>query len=291
MSQLRPIEVMLSSQVKGLVGGTQLSEIRRRIADRLLAVQVDGTPVMRIWLSEEQGALGQDATTWDKCMDEARRCDVLVVLYTGKAGWVRDHLGIGICHAEWQTGVESNPQKVRVVRCSGPIIDGLRDHPDKADVHDLAFYRALEGAQTWRADADSPDEVVDKAVEAAWLAIVDLVRTGRQTGSRGRNLSGLSLRWANLDFEERENAMLAALTNALIGDDKAGRGAAGQGDGRTILRALGGIDVALRTHAVPGPFALPEARAALGQPFRDERALIDLIERNDAVGPVHVIAV
>lgn len=298
MADVTPIEVMISSAVNERVGAVALSEIRGRIAERLRAVQVSGTAVMRPWLSELQGALSQDASTWDMCLDEARRCDIFVSLYTGNPGWVRDHLGIGICHAEWQAAFQATPTKVRVVLVEGPAFDKVRSEAITSRSAARRFHTDLE--ERWRAKATTPVEIVDRACEAVWLAATDLIRAGGRAGSRGKNLLGASLAWANLDFERREGAMLDALNDALVGDDGAGRvlGAAvpapkGSTPGRAkaIVRKLGKADVAFVTHAVPGPFALPEARSSLGQPFREELLLVDDLEREDAVGPIHVIAV
>lgn len=286
---------MISSAVNERVGTTALSEIRGRIAERLRSVQVDGTSVMRVWLSEQQGALAQDASTWDICVAEARRCDIFVAIYTGNAGWVRDHLGLGICHAEWQAAYRATPTKVRVVLVEGPAFEKVRSDTPGAQSADHRFYTDLE--ERWRAKATTPEQIVDRACEAAWLAAIDLVRAGRRAGSRGKNLIGPSLEWANLDFEHRERAMLDALNGALVGDDAAGHtldAAPENPEGmpaRAVVRALGGARVAFITHAVPGPFAVPEARTSLGQPFRDERLLLDALEQVNAVGPIHVIAV
>jgi hypothetical protein len=280
---------MISSQVNQKVAGVRLADVRSKIADRLRDVQVGDTSVMRVWLSEAQGALGQDATAWDACMAEAKRCDVLVVIYTGSAGWVRAGLGTGICHAEWETGFRTTPQKVRVVRFDGPTIAALKQVPPTGSDADVRFFRALEDAQVWRVDASTVDELIDKVVEAVWWAMTDLVRTGRQAGSRGKNLIGLSLKWANLDFESRQGLMIEAVAAALMGDDKAGHKV--DGDGGLLVRPLGGADVAFQMHAVPGPFALPEARASLGQPFRLEVGLLAELDEAKAVGPIHVVAV
>lgn len=298
MADVTPIEVMISSAVNERVGSVALSEIRGRIAERLRAVQVGGTSVMRPWLSEQQGALSQDASTWDICMGEARRCDIFVSLYTGNPGWVRDHLGIGICHAEWQTAFQTTPAKVRVVLVEGPAFEKVRSEATTSRTAARRFYTDLE--ERWRVKSATPDEVVDRACEAVWLAATDLIRAGGRAGSRGKNLLGASLAWANLDFEHREGAMLDALNDALVGDDGAGRvlGAASSAANRStrrpvgaIVRKLDGAEVAFVTHAVPGPFALPEARSSLGQPFREELLLVDELERAHAVGPIHVIAV
>jgi hypothetical protein len=124
VADLIPIEVMISSAVNEKVGATALGEIRDRIAQRLRATQVAQKSVVRVWLSEQQGALSQDASTWDTCVAEARRCDIFVGLYTGNAGWVRDHLGIGICHAEWQEAFQATPTKTRIVPGAGRPIAG-----------------------------------------------------------------------------------------------------------------------------------------------------------------------
>ena len=298
MADLDPIVVMISSTVKEEVGSVALSEIRGRIADRLRAIGVGDTPVFRPWLSEEQGALNQDETTWDKCVAEARRCDILVALYTGNAGWVRDHLGIGICHAEWEAAFQATPTKVRVVLVKGPTFDKVKAETATSPSANRRFLVDLD--ERWQARASTPDEIVDSAYEAVWLAAIDLLRAGRRGGSRGKNLLGASLVWANLDFERREGAMLDALNEALVGDDGAGQ-ALGQADPAVrgsaatrphgVVRTLGGTKVAFITHAVPGPFAVPEARSSLGQPFQDERLLLGQLETAGAVGPIHVIAV
>jgi hypothetical protein len=290
VADLVPIEVMISSAVSEKVGATELRTIRDRIATRLRDTQAGGTSVLRVWLSEQQGALNQDDPTWDICVAEARRCDIFVGLYTGNAGWVRDHLGIGICHAEWQAAFQATPTKTRIVLIDGPALAKVKSEAGGSPSADRRFFDDL--GERWRARAATPDEIVDRACEAAWLAVIDLVRAGKGAGSRGRNLLGASLEWANLDFERRERAMLEALGTALVGDDAAGRVMTldRPSDG-LVVRPLGGAQVAFVTHAVPGPFAVPEARSSLGQPFREELQLLDDLERANAVGPIQVIAV
>ena len=298
ITDLTQIRVMVSSAVKEEVGSVALSDVRKRLAARLRALQVGGTAVMRPWLSEEQGALDPTETTWDTCIREARRCDIFVALYTGNAGWVRDHLGIGICHAEWQAAYEANPTKVRVVLIKGPAFEKVRSEVATPRSANRRFLDDLD--ERWQARASARDEIVDRAYEAVWLAATELVRAGKRAGSRGKNLLGASLKWANLDFERREEEMLKALDDALVGDDGAGQ-VLGQVDPaapgsaatrpRGVVRTLGGAKVAFITHAVPGPFAVPEARSSLGQPFREERALLGQLESAGAVGPIHVIAV
>ena len=298
IADLTPVKVMVSSAVNERVASVPMKDIRKRIAARLRELQVGGMDVFRPWLSEEQGALDQSETTWDTCIREARRCDIFVSLYTGNPGWVRDHLGIGICHAEWQAAFDATPKKARVVLVKGPTFDKAKAEATLPPSPARRFYIDIE--ERWQGRAETPDEIVDRAYEAVWLAVSDLVIAGRLAGSRGRNLLGASLEWANLDFERREQVMLKALEDALVGDDGAGRvlGGAGQaGDvpasarQRGVVRTVGGASVAFITHAVPGPFAVPEARSSLGQPFRGELQLLGALEDAKAVGPIHVIAV
>ena len=291
VSAIRPLEVMISSQVNAPAGDRTLGEVRREIAHQLRADVLPGASIFAPWLSEEQGALTQSDTAWDTCMAAARACDILLVLYTGRAGWVRKELGLGICHSEYDTGVASNPTKVRVVRLDGPDLDAVKESAAAGTQdEDTAFYSAMDAGEGWRSSASTADELVGRALEAVWWALVDLARAGARAGWRSRNLLGESLDWASLGFAERERKMQAALAVALVGQDRSGRDLSPP-EGRTVVRPFGGSAVVFRTHAVPGPFALPEARASLGQPFRDEVALLSLIEGAKAGGPIHVIAV
>lgn len=291
MPSLKPLQVMISSVITPSLDGSKTTwrEVRAQLANRLRSVRADDGNLFEVWLSEEQGALGQDQTAWEQCMAAARNCDIQLVLFTGRAGWVRPEGGIGICHAEWEAGLASNPDKVRVVFYDGAALAALESRSAGLAAEDVAFFDALTDLQGWREKAGKTDEVIGAGVNAVWQAVADLTRVGRRSGGRSRDYLGQSLQWANLDFPRRQAAMLRA-TLAALGNDVPAADLEGQ-RARLVVRELGGHEIAFLAHAVPGPFSLPEARLLLGQPFRDDLAVTGTIRKRRAAGPVHIIAI
>ena len=287
--QLRAIELMVSSRLETTIAtGEKLREVRRRIAQELTSIPSAQSPLFKIWLSEAEGATGQDDPAWDACMAEAARCQILLVLYNGEAGWARG--GTGICHAEYLAGVSANPAKVRVVRVECDELDATKKAVDQgATTADTSFYRDLDSVNAFRNSARTLDSIVEAATFAVWTAVADLVRSGNLAGGRGTYYSPQGIDWSSQDYESRAASMRKALLEALTRDGQ-GTPLAPSGS-RLVIRQLGGTPVALRVSAVPGSLAEPEAKAFLEQPFRQEIPLAREIKKAGAVGPIEVVAV
>jgi hypothetical protein len=287
--QLRAIEVMVSSKVEAPIAtGEKLTEVRRRIAQELTSTPSTQSPLFKVWLSEDEGAGGQDETSWSACMAEAARCQILLVLYNGQAGWLRGR--IGICHAEYLEGVRANPAKVRVVRVECDQLDGTKKAAESSSTTpDVRFYDDLGSVNAFRSSGRTLDEVVNASTFTVWTAVADLVRSGNRAGGRGTYYSPQGITWSSKDYASRAASMRKALLEALTND---GPEAALTPPGlHLVTRQLAGTSVAFRVGAVPGSLAEPEAKAFLEQPFRQEIPLVREIKRAGAVGPIEVVAV
>lgn len=188
--QIRPLEVMVSSRIETTIAsGSKLATVRQRIAAALMATPSPVTPLFRVWLSEDEGAGGQDETAWNACMAAAARCDILLVLYNGEAGWLRG--GTGICHAEYLAGVARNPAKVRVIRVEGDIWNRTKNAFDRLVASpDSKFFSDLATANAIRGTGRTADEIVEKSVHAIWTAVTDLVVLPNQVVDGQRLIGG-----------------------------------------------------------------------------------------------------
>ena len=114
---IRPIRIMISSRCNDKFpakASTTLTEARRKIKDCLESQTLFGRNIFEVWINEDEPAVpSQDG--WDKCMAEVDRCDILVVLFNGNAGWAVGPGDTGICHGEFHRGHSRAPGKVYLI--------------------------------------------------------------------------------------------------------------------------------------------------------------------------------
>src|SRR5947208_16031019 len=121
LSETEPLEVMLSSRCSDGVmfeGKLQdMSVLRRAIKAQLESIRIGGISFFKVWIHEDNPSQPSDADSWEKCMENARKADLLIVLYNGACGWSMDreqlHDRIGICHAEMHEELMRPASKVR----------------------------------------------------------------------------------------------------------------------------------------------------------------------------------
>ncbi|MBI1356224.1 MAG: DUF4062 domain-containing protein [Acidobacteria bacterium] len=272
------IRVMISSRCNDPIelDGTmqRFSDLRRRAKQEIESATLFGLSSFDCWINEDASVDGgQDI--WDACLDEVRKCDILLVLYDGDAGWTVNRGGIGICHAELQAALDAAPGKVRLIRIENPS-------PAKAD-RDAArrnklFADYLERQSRMYPTAHTGEEALDRIREALQDGVVGLVQLGGREARKGRFDSGSSLDWSRLDYLARKAQIERCVREAMDGSPR------GQG----LLREVDGQKIYFRCHGVPAAMSIAAAREMIGRPFlHDHEAADDLAD--DAWGPVHVI--
>jgi hypothetical protein len=113
------IKVMISSRCNDpvvLAGAiVKFSELRRRIKTEIEAEELLGGKLFECWINEDAPPAEGSEDSWNTCLSQVRRADLLLVLYNGNAGWAKVSGDIGICHAELEAGLSSGAAKVRLV--------------------------------------------------------------------------------------------------------------------------------------------------------------------------------
>jgi hypothetical protein len=109
-----------------------LTHVREDLAALIKAESIFDEPLFEPWINEPASATADDI--WDECMARVQRADILIVIYSGDAGWAKEGGEIGICHAELEKGLNSAREKVRILQIE-PLApprkgaDGKRDQP------------------------------------------------------------------------------------------------------------------------------------------------------------------
>jgi hypothetical protein len=276
----RKILVMISSRCSDPIvfaGREQkLSEVRGRLKEDLEAATLFGQKMFQVWMNEDERASG--GGVWDTCMRRVREADVVLVLYNGQGGWC-EREGVGICHAELETALSTNPDKVRLIRLpmqkAGTGEEGRKNRR----------FRKYVGRQDLiEMNAESGEDVIEVCKMAVHNAVLRMTRAGARGSRRSGFYTGDPLQWSRLDFRQRQEEMLRVLCDALGGPRTKSRK-----PGNQVLARISGKSVLLLGHAVPAAMGISAAREMLGQPFLQDYKYADLLT-DGRVGPVHVIA-
>jgi len=284
--EIEPLNVMLSSRCKDTVRFEQkdqpMSVLRKAIKADLEGLRLAGEAVFRVWIHEDESIADGSQKSWDKCMSQARRADVFLMLYNGNAGWPgRSELfadQVGICHAELALAYNKAPSKVRSIQFPTTGVAKTKSN--------LAFQRYVAAQNIMGAQVASGEEAIEQARRAAVAALSALARAGVGVSAAGSYFAGEALAWTRLDFAGRRRVTTQAVLRFLA--DRFELDADGAGDS-TLVLPLAGSGVAFACDCIPATLTTAAARELVGQPFlRDHERCAGL----DAgvAGPVHLIA-
>src|ERR1051325_9256090 len=94
LSQIEPIQVMLSSRCDDNVSfegrDQQMRVLRMAIKTHLESLKIGIVALFKVWIHEDDPHQSGDGDAWEKCMEQARNADVVLVLYNGACGWAME---------------------------------------------------------------------------------------------------------------------------------------------------------------------------------------------------------
>lgn len=283
MPSERRIRVMISSRCHDKVQlhgkPAEITELRREIKKLVTGIQPFGEELFECWINEDSPSLDATLDSWETCLRQARRADVLLLLYNGNPGWAAEATGIGICHAELQAGLSSGAAKVFIIEL--PLCD-LPGDPEEASRHER--FRGYYGKQNcFVSRVENGDKALDVLPSILHEAFVELVTLGGREARKGRFDTGDALDWSRLDFHDRQEAMEEVVRDALTSRKGS------QTDSDSLYVRVGGADLLFLVHAVPAALTTAAAREMVGRPFHRDHLHAAALEKRKA-GPVHVFA-
>lgn len=294
MAQYKRIRVMISSRIRTRIdsttvgGGIAISEARLRLKQTLEDARLFDLPPFEVWTSEAAGdaSLGLTDAAWDESVRRAREADIVLVLYTGEAGWAAPHRDLGICHAEYLEAWNGERAKLKVMRLLDAALEPRQ--PDETG-RDDRFKAEFERNNPTSPEARNVDEIVELGSRQVWEAVAQLVELGRREARRGEYAHGAPLDWSRLDYAHRKQKMEQALGRYCIDQ---------RSDARVpdktncYVLPVGNQPVLFICHGIPAALSVSTAREMVGQPFLKDHTYVELSHRrrNKPAGPVHLIA-
>jgi hypothetical protein len=275
------IRVMISSRCqdriqKGDGGSVEISGLRVRAKTDIESFQLFERDTFECWVHEDEPTMDGSADIWDHCLDAVRRCDILLILYNGNAGWGKGEEQIGICHAELAEAQRTNPSKVRVVDIQKANVGKLGGNKQR----NQRFAEYMERQELPRRFAKNDDEALRLMLDAMQDAVASMVHLG-VNNSRGWD-TGAPLDWSRLDYAKRKTAMETVLHASL-------RSEGAEDAGGACIHQVENEKVYFCCHAVPAAMTVPAAREMVGRPFLRDHELFGSMSGR-IQGPVHVIA-
>lgn len=258
-----------------------LSTIRARIKQEVEDEKVLGDSLFEVWINEDIPATGAHQSATDKCLQEVRDADIVIVLFNGDAGWMSSAGGLGICHAEFKEALNYAPEALRIVRLPqiAKAEKGLN----------APFAAEIKQRNPFAPSANTGDEVVAEVKTALREAVEQLARSGARAMRGSVYHSGAPLAWARLDYDARAKAMVAELRSFLKTEGARSQQARPSDTVAKLTTSLASRDVRVICHAVPAAMTVATARERVGQPFLQDHLEADVVS-GTCVGPVHLIA-
>lgn len=278
----KKIMVMISSRCHDRIqkaggGSIELSELRLRAKGVIERFQLFDRDTFECWIDEDEPTMSGSADVWDHCLDAVRRCDVLLVLHNGNAGWGKRDQDVGICHAEIAEALRTTAAKIRLIdiqQATAGKLGGSKPRNDR-------FTAFLERQELFRRFATNDEEALRFMLDALQDAVVAMVHLGLNNSRRWD--TGAPLDWSRFDYSERKAAMEAVLHDSLKSEGATEAGETG------CVHQVEGEAVYFSCHAVPAAMSVATAREMVGRPFLRDHELLEWMA-DPVTGPVHVIA-
>jgi hypothetical protein len=271
---------MISSRCEDLIRAAgdkrsvKLTDVRRRAKMAVEEAQLFGHTTFECWIHEDAPALPGDGDAWDKCMEQVRQCHIVVMLYNGNAGFTLDPEGVGICHAEMMTALESVPGKLRVIDLTKATVGSISGNKG-VNRRFAEYFKSQDLAVRFAKDDEEALKLIRDVVQDAVIYLTD---RGAKGVRKAGYAIGAPLDWSRYDYARRKQAIESVLIKALGGNS------ALQG----VVREIRGAPVYFLCHAVPAPMSVAAAREMVGKPFLRDHDWLSQLKGNVA-GPVHVI--
>jgi hypothetical protein len=284
MALNKQINVLISSRNSAEFDGEILSDIRDELRTLLEKEKIFGRKLIQIWINEKEDPQSFNETIWNKCLNVARQSDIVLILYNGETGWLKDNDTIGICHAEMLEAMNVASGKVWAIKLGNATPPTLEDKRlQKANENFQNFVETNN--QIFSKPVFNKKELIQRTKECLIDAIYSLVKKGVILSAKSKSNYGEALVWKRKNYDSRSVLMIKALKDSI---DVNG---IGYENNEKYFLNIEDNNILLLLHSIPDSVSIANARERVGQPFlQDYRNSKVLKENENIIGPVHIIA-
>lgn len=288
------INLMISSRIMDQIvvddGTITFKELRKEVLESFQEKNFLGHNIFDVNISEEF-ITPADQASWDKCLQEIRDNDIVLVFFTGHEGNKIEGQNVGICRAEYKEALDSNPSKVFIIDFRKlSLKDSNGNEITDETKYESDFAAEVAGHDTWLnfIDVDTTEtreklieEVKSVCLKIVRSGIVSFVLEGSKSLRRMKHTFGEGLEWSKYNYWMRKKAMEYYLSEGI--------------NGYVEVPEFSFLKKSFFAHAVPDGMSVAEARELVGRPFLDDSKYLDAKNGDSKPviqnGPIHFIAV
>lgn len=260
----------------GETQGESLTAVRLWLKEELEKIKMFGKDFLDIRINESFGA---DASldSYNACLDEVRKADFIIALYTGVAGWAPAGIDLGICHSELSTGLDISMRKTAIINIENyfkitPADDSEKNRNKKFKEYVSHLNRftnplKVQGDQNIE---NFKEALLNSIKEVIYKHLSDRIKISNSY----YNLSGntkISLDWKKLKYSERDELITKKLSSLILNSP-------------TFSKFVS------KSFSIPNNMSVQDAKSFTGRPFLKDQELIPK-ENASLYGPIHFIGV
>ena len=275
------LKVFISSRNNDTIniGGTigdSLTDVRLWLKEELEKIKVFDKDFLDIRINETFGA-GATRDSYNECLDEVRKSDLIIVLYNGVAGWAPPGIDLGICHSELSTALDISMRKTAIINIESFFIIIPTNSAEKR--RNENFKRYIEQINRITnplkvAGKQTNENFKDTLLKSIKTVINNHLADRIKISNNYYNLSGnnkTSLDWKKLKYSDR-NILITDKLNFLISNSP---------NFSNFIR---------KAFSIPDNMSVEDAKSYTGRPFLKDQ---ELVPKGKALhsGPIHFIGV
>lgn len=275
---MEKIKIFLSSRVDTQINfgkKYKLENLRDFIQKEIEKERLLGKQSFEIVMHDENNFDGYFSNNWyQKCIDAMRACHLIVILYSGEAGYSQKNKATnGICHKEFLIAIEEFGKLSFGINisqfCKPQVTDKLGERKNKAFSDNINYSGRFLHHLSASSKKEFEEQVIDIIKSQMRLRLFDSIET-QKIQSKGSNLFKSTLDWSKLNYAERINELKQLLEDAIKDETKLD----------SIIKQY---------HAVPDNMSVADARNRIKRPFLEEH---DEVKNNTLKrGVLHFVAV
>lgn len=273
------ISSRVNTEIKNGSNKIKLSDIRTELKDLLESTLLFDNEIYEVWISEEPRNSSALESSWDECMSQVERSDILLCIYTGEGGWAKQEGNIGICQGELEIGINKEPEKVYIINAEEAVATPI----DKNDPGNKRMAEYVARINRFYNSANSREQILSVAKDIIAEATIKLAKLGKLEARKGKYSFGEALDWTRMSFAERKDLIEKEIVNQF---KESGESIQGQ----AILYTYKRKKYLFKIHGVPSGMSVNSAREMVGQPYLKDHQYIVETEEN-VNGPVHIIGI
>lgn len=273
-----PIKIFLSSKVNPVFEGLDrldytLGDLRKFIKKEFEGEKFLGQKLIQVVMNEEGFEATFDKDAFDSCLENIKKCDLVVVLFNGDAGWApdKDINANGICHEEYLQAANDHPSMtvgINITKYFSSVTfsseQQKRNDAFMDDVNRLYRFKEYSEAKT----VDELQTYIKDLIQGYIKHAIDKAFEAKKQLDQNNTIFGKTLDWNKLSYAQREKELKDLSSSAF----------------KDIFP-----NTICLYHGIPDHLSVADARNSMGRPFLHEHVELSTSTLNS--GAIHFITV